>query len=239
MQFRQLIEDLRTMTRMPLVTVNLMLEETKGNDPFFERVVRDFYAETRQRNRRFPLIRRWQYGVALCELPASFDEYFMLIEAAARRNYKKAKRNGYAFARIDPNDYLDDIAAIWQSAEVRQGRMPAHFVEGRVRPYTNPPSRSNVHDYPYFGVVKAGRLVAYAGNLVGGELFMIEQIFGHAAHQADGVVPMLIIGMAGYMLENHPRVRYYGYEMYFGSSPTMRRFKKKFKFLPHTVRWVL
>ncbi|MBM3892356.1 MAG: hypothetical protein FJ388_24840 [Verrucomicrobia bacterium] len=235
----QIIEDLRTIRRMPRVSVSLMLAAAKDNDPFFERVVRGFYAETRRRRRWFPLARRWQYGVALCPLPGTFDEYFMRIEAAARRNYKKAARQGYTFARIDPNDHLGEIAAIWKSAEVRQGRMPAHFVEGRVKPYTNPPSRTDVHDYPYFGVLKDGALYAYAGNMVAGELFMIEQIYGHAAHHAEGVVPLLIIGMAESMMRHYPHVKYYGYEMFFGASPTMRRFKKKFLFLPHRVEWQL
>ena len=89
----------------------------------------------------------------------------MMIEAAARRNYKKAVRNGYEFARIEFNDYLEDVGAIWRSAPVRQGRMPDHLLTGTPRPCSNPPSRSRVHDYPHFGVLKDGTLVAYAGNL--------------------------------------------------------------------------
>jgi hypothetical protein len=192
------------------------------------------------RHRRFPLIRHWQYGVALCRLPGSFDEYFARIEAAARRNYKKALRNGYTFARINHNDHLSGMTEIHRSVAVRQGRpMPPELLAREVKPCADPPTRTNVHDYPYFGVLKEGKLVAYSGNLVSGEAFMIEQIYGHAAHQADGVVPMLLIGMAEHMRQSYPRVRYYVNEMFYGAGTTLRRFKRKFCFLPHKVRWVL
>jgi hypothetical protein len=235
----QMIRAFRGVVGMPSVTIDLMLRETKGNDPFYGRMVRKFYAETRVRHRRFPLVRHWRYGVALCRLPASFDEYFMAIESAARRNYKKSERLGYRFERIAHNDHLRGMQEIHQSTDVRQGRMPDELLRREVKPCSDPPSLSNVHDYPYFGVLKEGKLVAYSGSLVAGEAFMIEQLYGHAAHHADGVVPMLLIGMARYMMEHYPRVKYYANEMYFGASPTMRRFKRKFLFLPHRVRWFL
>ena len=51
-------------------------------------------------------------GVAVCRLPRDFSYvYFMQIEAAVRRNVKKARRLGYEFRRIEYNDYLTDVRA--------------------------------------------------------------------------------------------------------------------------------
>jgi hypothetical protein len=236
---RRAARDLRALVRMPEVTIDLMLRDAAGNDPFYAGLVRDYYASTRRRYARFPLVRVDGFGVALLRLPATFDEYFMAIEAAGRRNFKKAARNGYRFERVDYNARLDDIAAIWRSADVRQGRVPEYMRQGQVRPCRNPPSRTDAHDYPYFGVFKDGRLVAYAGCLVSGEVCMFEHIFGHAAHQAEGVVPMLLIGAVRYVREHYPRVRFCTYDTYLGASRKLRRFKRKFGFLPHRVQWVL
>jgi len=200
--------------------------------------VRDAFRAMTRRHRRFPLIRADEYGVALCRLPATFDAYFMSIEAAGRRNVKKAERAGYAFARLDCNAHLADIADIIRSAKTRHASMP-DLPDGGLRPCANPPSRSAAHDYPYFGVTRAGRAVAYAGCLVCGEICMIEQILGRADMQADGIVPMLIIGVARHVIRHHPLVKYYSYGLYFGANETMRRFKRKFRFEPHKVKWVL
>jgi hypothetical protein len=239
MELKQIIRDVGEMARLPRVSINLMLRETERNDPFFAKQVRDFYALTRKRHPRFPLVRLWRHGVAVCPLPPSFNEYFMAVEGAARRNYKKALRSGYVFARFQHNDYLQDLTEIHRSTDVRQGQMPGELLRREVQPCNDPPSRTDVHDYPYFGILKDGKLVAYAGNLVAGEAFMIEQLYGHAAYQADGVVPMLLIGMVEHMLQHYPRVKYYINEMYFGAGETLRRFKRKFGFLPHQVNWNL
>lgn len=232
-------QEFQQMFAAPKASVDLMLGCVEGRDPFYARVVHEFYGEAMRRHRKLPLIRRLQYGVALCQLPERFEDYFMAVEAAARRNFKKAQRNGCQVAPIQFNDYLGDIGAIRSSAAVRQGAMPDDYVAGVVQPCSNPIPQTATHAYPYLGVIREGRLVAYAGLMIAGELAMIEHILGHAAHQADGVVPMLIIGMAGHVMNHYPSVRYYGYGSYFGAGETMRRFKRKFCFTPHRVTWVL
>ena len=124
MNWRRMLEDAREMACMPRVTINLMYRETRDNDPFFAKQVLDFHALTRKRHPRMPLIRLWRYGVAVCPLPPAFDDYFMKVEAAARRNYKKAARSGYRFERFRHNDCLKDLTEIHRSTDVRQGRMP-------------------------------------------------------------------------------------------------------------------
>ena len=225
---------------LPQVTINLRCAESADNDPFFGRVVRDFHAEATARHPKFPLVRRYQYGFTVCPLGAGFDAYFGGIESAARRNYKKSCRLGYHFDRIDYNAHIDDATAILRSADVRQGRpMPASFFSRPAPSVNNPPSRSALHDYPYFGILREGRLYAFAGCLIAGDLCSIEVIYGHAEHQADGVVPMMIIGIAEWIAQRHPDVKYYSYGTYYGASETMQRFKRKFGFMPHRVRWLL
>lgn len=231
--------DFLSLIRLPRVDINLNHAETVGNDPFYGRIVREFYETTRRRHPKFPLVKRYEYGVALCTIPKEFEAYFMMIEAAARRNFKKAERNGYVFSKIDFNNHLGDIKEIRQSTDVRQGSVASEILNGKVTRCSNPASTTNIHDYPYFGILKDGRLVAYAGCLVAGELCMIEHILGHAARQSDGIVPALIISIARYVMEHYPSVKYYGYGTYFGAGRTMRRFKRKFGFVPHRVKWTL
>jgi hypothetical protein len=236
---RERLSDLRELASEPSLAINLMHGHTVDNDPFFSRITLDFYRDAMRRHRKFPLVRRFCHGVAVCLLPESFDAYFMSIEAAARRNFKKAERTGFSFSPIDFNQYLDDIARIRRSSDYRQGKVPSSFARDPVKPVSDPVSRSPFHDYRYFGVLREGKLYAYAGCLIAGELCAIEHILGDAAQQADGIVPMLIISIAQYLMDHHPAVRFYAYGSYFGALAEMRRFKRKFMFTPHRVRWSL
>lgn len=225
---------------MPEVEIHLMKEKTEGTDPFFAHITDKFYRRARQRHKRFPIFRQMMVGVALSDLSNGFEGYLKQIESSARRNYKKAKRNGFTFRQIDFNQHLDDIWAIRGSAQVRQGKMPEDFVRNKPKPISDPQAETNIHGYTYFGVLDAeGVLVAYAGCLQAGEALMIEHIYGHADYQSFGVVPMLFISLAEHAIEHYPYVKYMGYGTYFGASETMRRFKKKFSFLPHRVKWIL
>jgi hypothetical protein len=225
---------------MPTVRINLMHEQTAGNDPFYSDLVRRFYADARRRRLRRLLFRQMTTGVALCQLPDTFAKYFLRIEGSARRNYKKALKEGCTVRRIEYNDHLDDVRDIWQSTHVRQGKsVPREFIEGAVRPCSDPPSRSPLHGYPYFGAFVDNKMVGYVGCMVAGEVCLVEQILGHAGYLTVGAVPQLIIGVAEYLYAHHPQVKYYAYGTYFGAKEGLRRFKRKFDFCPHRVDWVL
>lgn len=231
---------LREFWRMPRVSINLMCDATTGNDPFYSRVVRESYRQAMSRHPRWFLLRRMVHGVALCQLPPTFDQYYMRIEGSARRNHKKASREGCVVQPITFNDHLEAIGEIRASADVRQGRpMPEAYRNGVVTPTNNPVSNSPLHGYPYFGVFAKDSLIGYAGCLIAGEFCGIEQIFGHADHLTLGAVPQLLIGIARHLYEQHPQVKFYAYGTYFGASESMRRFKRKFDFCPHHVSWQL
>lgn len=240
MSLKQAMALVSELHALPHVTINLQCAGTVDNDPFYGRVVREFYRDAMRRHPKFPLIRNLEYGFSLHHMGDGEDEYLRSIESAGRRNYKKSCRLGYHFDRIDFNAYLDDVTAILRSTPVRQGRpMPEHFFTEVVAPVHNPPSRTHLHDYPYFGILRDGHLHAYASCIVAGELCSIESIYGHAEHLADGVVPMLVIEIAKWIKRNHPGVHYYAYGTYYGATETMQRFKRKFDFMPHKACWVL
>ena len=224
---------------LPKKEIHLMRSQAVGNGPFFVKLVDDFYSDCNRRHPRYWVIKQFTVGVALCELPKSFDEYFAAIEAAARRNYKKAIREGITFRRIDYNNHLGEIAKIRQSADVRQGRpMPEDYLQGVVEPCQNPASQTGIHDYPYFGVFRDQQLIAYAGVLLAGEACMIEHILGHAEFQSSRPVPLLIIELARYLLAEHPHVKFLIYGSTYGAGESLRRFKRKFLFLPTKVKWL-
>lgn len=233
------LEDVRVMLEQPIVRIDLMLRATAGNDPYYARLVRDFYRDARKPHPKLPLVGRFSWGVALCRLPDRYEQYFMLVDGSARRNFKKCERAGYRFDRIDFNRHLEDIAEIRRSATVRQGPVPERYLKGEVKPENTPPSQTSTHDYPRFGVLKDDKLVGYASCFVAGEVCLVNNILGHAAHQEEGIMPRLIAGIAEYVYGHHPDVRYFGYDTYFGASESLRRFKRKMRFEPYRVRWML
>ncbi|MEZ5857353.1 MAG: hypothetical protein R3D67_22455 [Hyphomicrobiaceae bacterium] len=216
-----------------------MLSKACGNHSFFTDVVKKFHRQSTRLHPKLPLIPFFKYGVATNRLPATYDAYFMAIEGSARRNIKKAMRNGYQFQRIDFNRHLADAGEIHRSTPVRQGPMGAEYLTKDPDPVTDPPSSRSIHDYVYYGVLKDGKLVAYGATLVAGEALFITTIFGHDGYKSDAVVPLLIAGIAKEAYETYPNVKYYIYDKFFGASPTLRRFKKKFGFEPCTVTLTL
>ena len=137
MTWRELSGTWSMLRRMPSITVDLMCSDTSGNDPFFEQMTREYFASTQKRHPRFPLVKVDQYGVALLELPATFEGYFMMLEGSARRNFKKARRKGYRFREIDFNDYLDDVRRL--AFRQMESKTDEDFAAPEtVRPWTGP-----------------------------------------------------------------------------------------------------
>src|SRR5579871_2739766 len=136
---RQLLDDIREVAKLPHLRISLMAEAAASNDPFYLRCVQTQYREATRRHPRFPLIRNFEIGMAVCVLPADHEAYLRAVEGAARRNIKKAQRLGYQFQRIEPNKWLGDIRDIHQSTDVRQGPVRADVLQG-PSPISDPPS---------------------------------------------------------------------------------------------------
>lgn len=241
LEFKQKLEEtFKLLFKTPSINLSLMINNTKNNHEFFERITREFYQLVTSRHKKMPLFGTMTRGVAICVLPGNHETYIKSIESSGHRNVKKAIRLEYTFKRINYNEHLDDIFDIRGSTTVRQGKVPDDFVNNKPAPINDPISKSGCHDYPYFGVFdKNGKMVAYAGCFLAGEVIELSHFYGHAEHQKNGVVPLLITSIAQYTLENHPQVRVFMYGGYIGASATLRRFKKKFQFLPYKVNWSL
>ncbi len=239
MNIKTLFSDIIEALKTPTLTIDLGLKSAKANNPFYLNVVNDFYQSARKPHPKFPLIRSLQFGIALLPMPSSNDKYLKTLASSARRNINKAKRNNYKFQRIEYNDHLQEISDIHRSTSVRQGQMDPRFLSQELKSINNPASCDDRHDYPYFGIFKEGLLVAYAGCLVAEEMLLLSTVFGHDQYKSDGIVPYLIASIADYKYKNYPHVKYYIYDKYYGASITLRRFKKKFRFEPHTVTWQL
>ena len=235
-----MLDSLKQMLSMEKVSVNLMYSRSMENNKFFQDMVKNYHTDCTSRHKKYFFIQQMSMGVALCRMPLSKDQYFMTIEASARRNFKKSVKQGFTFAPIDYNEHLDAVWDILRSAPVRQGNMPDEMLNNRPTPHSDPKSKSYYHDYPYFGVFSPeGKLVAYSSCLIAGELAMITDIYGHADYLEEGIVPMMIIEIGKWLYDHYPASIWFGYGTYFGAMENMRRFKRKFNFMPYRVKWIL
>ena len=239
-KFEKIKENYSLLFKAPKIELSLEYSKVEGKDPFYERVTLNFFELVNKRRKKMPLFRQMTRGVAVCNLQNSFDSYLKSIESSGRRNIKKANRLGYTFKKITYNDYTDGIWEIRRSTSMRQGKVSDNFMNDKPKPNKDPVPKSNTHGYPYFGVFDSeDKLVAYAGCFLAGEVIELSHFYGHAEHQKNGVVPLLITSIADYVITNHPGVKVFLYGGYVGASPTLRRFKKKFQFMPHQVKWIL
>src|SRR5438067_901938 len=101
------LKDLVEFWNLPSLKINLMLEKTAENEPFYAAAVRHFYKQAVSLNPRLLFAaRKYEFGFAVCPLGQNFETYLMKLEASARRKYKKALRLGYQFKRFDYNSHL-------------------------------------------------------------------------------------------------------------------------------------
>lgn len=239
-KFDKIKEDYSLLFKTPKIELSLEYNKIEGKDPFYEKVTLDFFELVNRRRKKMPLFRQMTRGVAVCYLEDGFDSYLKSIESSGRRNIKKANRLGYTFRKMTYNDYLDGIWEIRKSTSIRQGKVSDNFINNKPKPNKDPIPKNNTHGYPYFGVFdNENKLVAYAGCFLAGEVIELSHFYGHAEHQKNGVVPLLITSIADYVIAKHPEVKVFLYGGYVGASPTLRRFKKKFQFMPHQVKWIL
>lgn len=229
----------RELKHLPHVSIDLMLAATEGNAPFFREVTEEFYRDAVGPHPKFPLVSRMRYGLAVCNLREIGHDYYGHLDSAGKRNIKKAQRLGYRFATFNFNDQLDAVTRIHRSSLVRQGRQIHERLLQQAIPNNNPPSRNPLHAYPYFGIFQGDTLVAYAACLIAGELCEIQTIYGHAHYHSDGVIPMLLNAISGHLAMHHPQAIYFTYGTFYGATPSMQRFKRKFLFEPSRVSWRL
>ena len=185
---------------------------------------------------RFTQAKRW--GVALLDLPRSFDEYLAGgSREYVRRQRRRAEKAGFHYAIVSPLDHLDDILAINRSAPTRQGRPMREAYLDRERVRDSFIDRPEVH-----GVLDAdGRLWAYAATDRMGDAYLVGILLGHADVLAQGAMYYLISEVVRWCIGSRAAdgtPHWLMYDTFWGASKGLAYFKERMGFRPYTVEWV-
>jgi len=173
-------------------------------------------------------------GVALIELPLQFDAFLKGSRMMDMRNKRnRALKLGYEFKPFTSLDFRDDIVAINQSAEQRDGReMPVDYLDPRL-----------VDDYlsshkNFYGVFDRNHhLQAYIHAEHLGEICVICRILGHKDFLKDGIMYLLISELVKELVASSPDTRYLMYDTVLGANPGLRYFKDRSGFVPFRITW--
>lgn len=228
MQWRRVLDVVRDMRTIPDAVVRMSGgEESK-------RMFRHF---TRPHS-TYKIIPNKRYGVAMIELPTTFEEYLSGgHKKTLRIKRNKALAKGYTANMFNPLDRLEEILEINRSAENRQGRsMDGEYLELELlRAFFEQTG-------DIFGVCdKDGTLRAYAHIPVCGDVFVFNRLLGHAEDQQKGVMYLLISEAIRMMIERREREGaplWAMYDTFFGASEGLRFFKERLGFAPYKVKWV-
>ncbi|MCS0630973.1 GNAT family N-acetyltransferase [Telluria mixta] len=176
---------------------------------------------------------------AMLRIPDSHASYLEKIGDKARNMIRKAQRQGYAYRKVDPDDYLDDVLAIRTSNPERQGKPIPEYYKVRPTRMFDEPFRNGCehHGEGFFGVFKDGRLVAYTTIFFYGELGQVNHILGHADHLQEGVMNLLVSEMVGDIIAHRPWVRAinYLYPHAGNTNAGIGLFKRSIGFMPERV----
>ena len=235
MNIKNLFFDIIKAFKTPKLTIDAEIKVAKKNNIFYLSVFKDLELSSKKPPAIPPLLCSLQYGIALLPLPCSSDKYFKTLSRSTHRKIDKAKRNNYNFKRIHYNDYLDEIAQMHGSIPIGHGQIESKLLKDTLQTFNHPALHDDRHDYPYFGIFTEGHLVAYAGCLVAEELLLMLTVFVHEQYNSDCIAPFLITSIADYKYQNYPDVKYFLYGNYYDASPSLRRFKKRHHFSPHSI----
>jgi len=155
-------------------------------------------------------------------------------EGPGRRNHTQAERSGYTFSRIDFNQRARKSSQIIALHRSDKGPMARRLMTA-IAPISDPPSRNPGTTTCTPGSARKGGTgpmwVHRCGRAVARPTFT-----GITRTKPDGIVPLMF--MESKVRENsHPQARYSVAK--FWGQPSVRRFKRKFGFLPNRVQWRL
>lgn len=128
---------------------------------------------------------------AVMALPGSIDEW-RAGHRTARKRSDRAFRRGYSAGMLRRERFAEDIHEINVSASVRQGRPMDRSYRERKEFSPLPHYRCARHAIRTTGVwAPDGHLVAYLTMHRAGDLALVSQILGHAAHLENEVMYLL------------------------------------------------
>lgn len=228
MQIREIIEKIRLMNSFPKIMVRMSGgPECKESFDYFTRP-----------HLKYKVIQNKKWGIAMLELPNTFEEYLRSPnKQLLRRKRKRALANEFTFNSLKPLDHLNEIIAINMSTDTRQGRpMDLEYVNA-----------DEVQDFfktipEIFGIFdQKGTLQAYAHILICGEMFFFNRLLGHTAHLNNGIMYFLISEIFREMIEQK-RSRgtplWAMYDTFLGASEGLSYFKERLGFQPYNVKWI-
>lgn len=196
-----------------------------------------FYQQFTAPHPRDPKIGRFALGCSILLAPPSIDDYWASPHAYwMRQRVRRAEREGYEFAEIDRNSYLEDIFAINTSLDARQGHpMTEEYRERPVRTKSLSYACPN-HALVFYGITRGGHLYAYAWVYQVGEMSFFSQILGHGDHLKAGIMPFLIFNVVSDRMQV-PSLKYVMYNLHRSGTPGLRFFKEQLGFSPYDVDW--
>ncbi len=200
-----------------------------------------FHAQFTAPSARDPRVGRYEDGCSILAMPATYEEYWGSPHAYwMRQKVRRSMRDGYVFAQIERDEYLDDIHAINTSMSERQGRPMSEAYRERPAPQgplpTFPCPR---HALRRYGVLRDdGHLYAYAWVYVVGEMCLFSTILGHGDHMRSGIMSLLVAEAVRDLMAT-AGLRYAMYNLHASGTDGLRFFKEQMGFVPYRVTWVM
>lgn len=129
----------------------------------------------------------------------SFEEYFKVcIKSPERAMIRKAIKNGYTCAKINYDDYLDDILLINTSKLSRQGEKMAYDYVKELKPREKIVSSIGQKVFSYGCFDGNNKLVAYyMFELYGNNILHTVKGIGHSEHLNFGIMNYLFAFSVG------------------------------------------
>ncbi|MGC8634414.1 MAG: hypothetical protein ACP5VP_07080 [Candidatus Limnocylindrales bacterium] len=222
----------------PTLTISFLRGDTA--DPHCVAYPDRFYAQFTAPGARDPRIGRYEAGCSILVTPPTFDAYWSSPHAYwMRQRVRRAGRDGFAFAPIERDDYLDDIYAINTSLPERQGRPMAEAYRQRPAPQGPLPAfPCPRHALRRYGVLREGHLYAYAWVYVIGEMCLFSTILGHGEQMRSGIMALLVAEAVRDLMAS-AGLRYAMYNLHASGTDGLRFFKEQMGFAPYDVRWVM
>ena len=181
-------------------------------------------------------------GLSLIDLTKinSFSDYEQSVRGKdyVSAKFTRCKNRGYTFREIDRNQHFDDIFEINNSAVMRQGKkMNENYIK-----------KTNWYEpeefTEYYGVFnKDGKLVSYIHILFADEVVFIFKLLGHDSFLKDNIMYLMIYNTIERIFNkkenSYKNLKYIIYDSFFTNSEGLAFFKRRFRFSPYAVKWLM
>lgn len=167
---------------------------------------------------------------AMIVFPETHAQYLKKIGCKSRNMISKSVRNGYNTQVINFNDFLDDIYNVNISKSERQGQPMTQNYKIKPTPISRPSEYCELHFSKHYGVIKDGKLFAWANISFMNELVIVNQILGHGEHLKFGIMNNLISFIVKDSIENHPQTKCLNYLTIVNGLEGLKSFKRSVGF---------